>query len=163
MSVTIAYIGLGSNLNDPQQQILTAFDALDSIDGCQLTARSSLYGNPPMGPQDQPDYVNAVAELETSLSAQQLLTAMLETELAFGRDRNAAVHWGPRILDLDLLVFGAEVIDEPALKVPHTGICDRNFVLLPLMEIAPALEVPGLGKLRDLAQRFAVDELRKLN
>ncbi len=152
MSVQTAYIGIGSNLNDPVSQVRVACDALASIPDTRLLAASSLFSNPPMGPQDQPDYVNAVAAVRTGLSPRDLLSALLALEQAAGRDRAKAEHWGPRVLDLDLLVYGAQCVDERDLTVPHPGISERNFVLLPLLEIAPDLDIPGLGKVADLAK-----------
>jgi len=155
-----AYIGIGSNLNDPVAQVQRALTALATLAHCSLESASSLYTNPPMGPQDQPDYVNAVAALDTGLTAQQLLQALLGVEQQFGRERDKAEHWGPRVIDLDLLVFGDEQIDEPNLKVPHSGIPERNFVLLPLAEIAPELNIPGQGVVADLARGFDSSELQ---
>ena len=110
MSEQTAYIGIGSNLNDPVAQVRAACNALALIPETRLLAASSLYSNPPMGPQDQPDYVNAVAALHTRLSPRDLLSALLAAELAAGRDRNKFEHWGPRVLDLDLLVHGSNVL-----------------------------------------------------
>ncbi|MDG1463392.1 MAG: 2-amino-4-hydroxy-6-hydroxymethyldihydropteridine diphosphokinase [Gammaproteobacteria bacterium] len=152
MSEQTAYIGIGSNLNDPVAQVRAACNALALIPETRLLAASSLYSNPPMGPQDQPDYVNAVAALHTRLSPRDLLSALLAAELAAGRDRNKFEHWGPRVLDLDLLVHGSKRVDEPDLKVPHPGIAERSFVLLPLLEIAPDLDIFGVGKVVDLAK-----------
>jgi 2-amino-4-hydroxy-6-hydroxymethyldihydropteridine diphosphokinase len=145
-----AYVGLGSNLDDPAGRVLAAFDALTAIDHTRLVRRSSLYRSPPMGPPGQPDYVNAVAGLLTTLAPTDLLGALQSIERDQGRIRNAATRWGPRTLDLDLLVYGGQQIDEPALTVPHPGIGERDFVLLPLREIAPALLVPGSGSVSRL-------------
>jgi len=144
-----AYIGVGSNLDDPCGQIARAFDLLDTIPRTRLVVRSSLYQSAPFGPVEQPDFVNAVAKMLTSLDALTLLQHLQEIEQSQGR--KASVRWGPRVLDLDLLVLGDEVIDEPQLAVPHPGIAERNFVLLPLREIAPDLVVPGLGRIIDIA------------
>jgi 2-amino-4-hydroxy-6-hydroxymethyldihydropteridine diphosphokinase len=144
-----AYIGLGSNLDEPSSQIERAIELLDSIPRTRLVSRSSLYESAPLGPVEQPDFVNAVAEILTSLDASSLLTHLQEIERSQGRTRD--VRWGPRILDLDLLIFGDAEIHLPELTVPHPGIAKRNFVLLPLREIAPEFEVPGLGRIADIA------------
>lgn len=146
-----ACIGIGSNLDFPARQVRAAFGYLARLPRTRLLACSRLYGNPPMGPQDQPDYVNACAALETWLSPQHLLTAMQDIERRQGRVR--ARRWGPRRIDLDLLVYGAEQIDRPALSVPHPGIAGRPFVLLPLAEIRPRLVIPGVGRVAELAAR----------
>ena len=130
------YIGLGSNLAEPRQQLRGARDALASIADSQLFAVSSLYLSDPLGPPDQPRYNNAVAALDTSLSPLDLLDALQAIEHAHGRERKAE-RWGPRTLDLDILLFGDRLIDEPRLKVPHYHLYARAFVLYPLAEIAP--------------------------
>ncbi len=141
-----AYVGLGSNLDDPAAQIARAIDALEVLPDCCLRAVSSFYRNPPMGPQDQPDYVNAVVALDTRLAPRALLDAMQVIERSQGRDRNGQ-RWGPRTIDLDLLVYGDTVLDEDHLKVPHAGIAARAFVLVPLAEIALELSIPGQAAL----------------
>ena len=146
MSIVRAYIGLGSNLQEPVRQIQRAITQLSSLQKSRLLAVSSMYGNPPMGPQDQPDFVNAVAAMETELSARALLKALQEIERQQGRERSGE-RWGPRTIDLDLLVFGAEIVNETGLEVPHPGIGSRAFVLIPLREIAPGLVIPGLGEI----------------
>ncbi len=148
MSSVVAWIGLGSNLEDPCRQVNSAFAELGQLPQSRLRACSGLYRSAPMGPQDQPDYINAVAALETDLSAELLLTALQSIEQAHRRVRGE--HWGPRTLDLDILLYGDEVIDTPQLTVPHPGIGERNFVLAPLAELAPALSIPGLGVVRVL-------------
>ena len=142
-------VGLGSNLDGPARQIETAFDRLDAIETTALVARSALYRSAPLGGIEQPDFVNAAALLTTELSPRGLLDELQAIEQARGRERGD-MHWGPRVLDLDLLAFGGLAIDEPDLTVPHPGIASRNFVLLPLREIAPDFEIPGLGRVRDL-------------
>jgi len=144
-----AYIGLGSNLDDPSAQIRRAFELLVTIPGTQVTSRSSLYVSAPFGSVEQPDFINAVAEVLTFLDAPALLLQLQEIEQSQGRIRGR--RWGPRVLDLDLLVYGDEEIDSPQLTVPHPGIAERNFVLLPLREIAPELEIPRLGRIFDIA------------
>lgn len=143
------YVGLGSNLDEPQIQIARAFDALDELQETRLLKRSPLYRSRPMGPQDQPDFINAVAGLLTQLDANELLAELKSIEVRLGRDPSP-VRWGPRIIDLDLLVYGSAQIDEPQLRVPHAGIQARNFVLYPLAQIAPDLFVPGMGRVSHL-------------
>lgn len=138
------YIGVGSNLEQPQQQVAQAIAALDDIDGCSVSLTSSNYQSAPLGPADQPDYVNAVVAILTTLDAQTLLGEMQAIERNQGRVRDGQ-RWGARTLDLDLLVFSGQQINDPDLIVPHPGIAQRNFVLLPLAEIAPTLSIPGLG------------------
>ena len=157
----IAYIGLGSNLDQPAQQLETAFTALNKISNSRVVNRSSLYSSKPMGPADQPDYVNAVAELETALDPQHLLLAMQAIELLQGRDRSGE-RWGPRTLDLDLLLYGDEVIDTENLQVPHPGITERDFVLIPLAEIAPDVIVPGQPPMKQLLKACTNYDLVRL-
>jgi 2-amino-4-hydroxy-6-hydroxymethyldihydropteridine diphosphokinase len=136
----IAYIGLGSNLVDPIVQIKSARIAVAAIEGVQELTFSSLYHSLPMGPQDQPDYVNAV----------------------MGVVRNGE-HWGPRTLDLDMLTYGEQEIDEPDLIVPHKGMEERSFVLYPLFEIAPQLHVPNKGSIVDLIAKCPLSGLKRIN
>lgn len=145
-----AYIGIGSNLNGPVEQVETAFGLLGELPDSRLVARSSLYRSAPFGGVEQPDFVNAVAALETQLDARSLLEQLQHIEQSRGRERGGQ-RWGPRVIDLDLLVYDDVVIDEPDLTVPHPGIAERNFVLLPLREIAPELEIPGLGRVDSIA------------
>lgn len=151
MAEVDAWIGLGSNLDDPENQVKSAFEDLRGLEGCTLEAVSSLYCSPPMGPKDQPDYVNAVARLRTGLPAEALLAALLAIEQRHARVRGRP--WGPRTLDLDLLLYGRAIIDRKGLTVPHPGIAERNFVLYPLAELEPGLVIPGLGALEDLLGR----------
>jgi 2-amino-4-hydroxy-6-hydroxymethyldihydropteridine diphosphokinase len=139
------YIGLGSNLNGPVRQLESAFALLGAIARTRLVNRSSLYRSAPFGGIEQPDFVNAVAALLTQLSPSQLLQELQRIESQRGRERGEA-RWGPRIIDLDLLVYGSLRIAQADLLVPHPGIAERNFVLLPLREIAPDLVIPGLGR-----------------
>lgn len=145
----IAYIGLGSNLQQPLEQIRRAFIELHDIPRSRCLQRSPLYRSPPMGPRDQPNYVNAVAALETWLSPQDLLTALQGIEQSHHRVRER--HWGARTLDLDLLLYGDRVIASADLEVPHPGLTERAFVLYPLRDIAPQLRVPGHGTVAKLA------------
>ncbi|MCF4008273.1 2-amino-4-hydroxy-6-hydroxymethyldihydropteridine diphosphokinase [Rheinheimera sp. UJ63] len=137
----LCYIGLGANLTEPVAQLQRAVAALAQLPACQLLHVSRFYSSKPMGPQDQPDYVNAVAALNTELSAQQLLQALQQIEREQGRQRKAE-RWGPRTLDLDILLFGQQQIATPSLTVPHYGMTKREFVLYPLAEIAPNLVLP---------------------
>jgi 2-amino-4-hydroxy-6-hydroxymethyldihydropteridine diphosphokinase len=151
---TAAYVALGSNQDDPGAQLARAFEALAAVRGSRLVARSSLYRSPPFGPVAQPDFVNAVAGMLTTLGARELLAELKSLEERLGRAR-PVVRWGPRRIDLDLLVHGGARLDEPGLTVPHPGIAERAFVLEPLAEIAPELEVPGVGRVRTLAARVS--------
>jgi 2-amino-4-hydroxy-6-hydroxymethyldihydropteridine diphosphokinase len=144
-----AYVGLGSNLNGPARQLENTFDLLNGIPKTRLVKRSSLYRSAPFGGIEQPDFVNAAAALLTQLSAPALLSELQRIEAERGRERGD-VQWGPRVLDLDLLVYSTQKIDDADLIVPHPGIGERNFVLLPLAEIAPDLNIPGLGRTASL-------------
>ncbi len=148
MSDVVAWIGLGSNLDDPVRQVNTALAAVGRLPESRLLACSGLYRSAPMGPQNQPDYINAVAGVQTSLSAEVLLEALQAIESAHARVRGE--RWGARTLDLDILLYGDEVINTPRLTVPHPGIAERNFVLAPLAELAPQLSVPGRGVVQAL-------------
>ncbi|RMF94717.1 MAG: 2-amino-4-hydroxy-6-hydroxymethyldihydropteridine diphosphokinase [Gammaproteobacteria bacterium] len=158
-----AWIGIGSNLQDPPAQVSRAIAALRRLPRTRFGRASSLYWNPPMGPPGQPDYVNAVAGLLTRLDARELLAALQAIERAAGRERAAGLRWGPRVLDLDLLSYGPRRIAEPGLRVPHPGIAERNFVLLPLLEVAPELLIPGLAPLARLAAAVGQNGLRRLD
>jgi len=158
-----AWIGLGSNLDDPVSQIDRAFVALAQLEASRLYLRSRLYRNPPMGPQDQPDFVNAVAGMLTRLSVRDLLLALQAIERAAGRKRVKAERWGPRPLDLDILCYGQTRIEEPGLQVPHPGIAVRNFVLLPLLDMAPGLQIPGLAPLPALVNGLGEGGLEPLD
>ena len=143
------YVGLGSNLDMPARQLEDALGLLNEIPGTRLVRSSSLYRSAPFGGIEQPDFMNAVATLLTTLEAADFLARLQEIERHQGRERDGT-RWGPRVLDLDLLVYAGQVIDEPGLTVPHPGIAERNFVLLPLGEIAPDLVIPGLGRVAGL-------------
>lgn len=152
-----AFVALGSNLDEPRGQVLRAMDALAGLPETRLWARSRLYASPPMDGTPQPDYVNAVAWLRTTLAPRALLDALLGIEQAHGRDRGQ--RWAARTLDLDLLLYGGAVIDEPGLRIPHPGLTTRAFVLYPLAELVPQLEVPGAGPLPALCARVPADGL----
>ncbi len=160
---TPAYIGVGSNLDDPAAQVNRALAALAELPDTCLVATSRLYRNPPMGPQDQPDYVNAVAGLLTQLTAEDLLAEMQQLETRLGRRRTAGDKWGPRIIDLDLLMLGTNRHETEHLTLPHSGISQRNFVLFPLCDIAPMLNVPGQGTVAVLAATASQEGLVALD
>lgn len=156
-----SYIGLGSNLDNPELQLEMALAALDDIPDTSLVKYSSFYRSIPLGPSEQPDFINAVALLDTRLTARQLLSQSQLIENRQGRVRGGQ-RWGPRILDLDILLYGDQVIDEHELTVPHPGIRYRNFVLMPLLELAPDLEVPGLGRVDELLDTVGCAGITKL-
>jgi 2-amino-4-hydroxy-6-hydroxymethyldihydropteridine diphosphokinase len=143
----MAYIGLGANLDDPVTQVEYAFGELAHLPTTTLAARSSLYVSAPVGYDEQPDFINAVAKLETGLSPRTLLAALLDIEHRHGRERT--FRNAPRTLDLDLLLYGEAHFHEPSLELPHPRMHMRAFVLEPLMEIAPALVIPGHGSIAD--------------
>lgn len=146
-----AYIGLGGNLADPVQQVISALDELGSIPQSQLAGCSCLYRSAPIGPRDQPDYINAVAAIDTPLDAKILLHYLQEIERRHGRVRDGE-RWGPRTLDLDLLLYGNEIFSDGELTLPHPRAHQRAFVLVPLYSIAPDVMIPGKGKVVDLLQ-----------
>jgi 2-amino-4-hydroxy-6-hydroxymethyldihydropteridine diphosphokinase len=149
-----AYVGVGSNLSDPRAQVLRAFDALAGLPGSVLVARSPLYHTPPFGEVPQPAFVNAAAGLLTQLTPEDLLAGLRALEQRLGREAPRE-RWGPRLIDLDLLVLGAEVRATDTLTLPHPGIAQRDFVLYPLADIAPELDVPGLGRVDRLRAQVA--------
>jgi 2-amino-4-hydroxy-6-hydroxymethyldihydropteridine diphosphokinase len=155
------YIGLGSNLALPEKQIQAACSSLAALPSTALIMCSSLYQSQPMGPQDQPDFVNAVALIETELSADTILQHTQLIESKQGRIRNAN-RWGPRTLDLDMLLYGKQQIDKLHLQVPHCGMKQREFVLYPLFEIAPDLILPCGEKLSELLLTCPLNGLRKM-
>lgn len=160
-SLVRAYVGLGSNLNNPVAQIGSALAALDMIPATCCIAYSSLYCSKPLGSIEQPDYVNAVAALDTRLSAHDLLQELHLVEAYHGRVRGEE-RWGPRTLDLDLLLYGTQCHSNDRLTVPHPGLSQRDFVLYPLHEIAPELDIPGAGSLRRLMEGCAPSGLQPL-
>jgi 2-amino-4-hydroxy-6-hydroxymethyldihydropteridine diphosphokinase len=157
--MALVYIGLGSNLSDPKKQIHTAVEALSKIKCCELNQVSSLYFSRPMGPQDQPDYMNAVVALTTTLSPLSLLDELQAIENTSGRIRKDN-RWGARILDLDVLLFDDEVINNDRLTVPHYGLELREFVLLPLAEISPTLILPNGRSVLSLSQNINKNGLK---
>lgn len=171
--MSIAYIGIGSNLSDPINQVRQAIEELDDLSQSICRRYSSLYRSDPMAfeegslgkenleeGEDQPDYINAVAELETDLSPLDLLHELQQLEALHNRIREE--RWGPRTLDLDVLLYDDRIIESPELTVPHPGLYERNFVLYPLTEIAPDLVIPGAGQLGDLLGSCERGNLEKL-
>jgi 2-amino-4-hydroxy-6-hydroxymethyldihydropteridine diphosphokinase len=156
-----AYVGIGSNQQGPRAQLARAFEELASLPETRLIARSRLYGTRPFGPVPQDDFVNAVAGLLTQLPPHGLLEQLRRIEVAHGRVRD--VRWGPRPLDLDLLVYGRVRQSDAELTLPHPGIVERNFVLYPLADFAPELDVPGLGRVAQLAARVGGEGIRALD
>ncbi|MCL1120540.1 2-amino-4-hydroxy-6-hydroxymethyldihydropteridine diphosphokinase [Shewanella sp. FJAT-51649] len=158
--MTQVFVALGANLEDPKAQLDNAVAALSALAENQSLKVSPYYGSAPMGDVVQPDYINAVASFETSLAPIDLLDALQEIENTQGRVRKE--RWGPRTLDLDLLLYGDAIIDEPRLKVPHYGMKERSFVLVPLAAIAPDLVLPCKTPLRSLISEKFLAELQLL-
>ena len=155
--MTLAYIAIGSNLASPLEQVNAAVQALGEIPQSKMVAVSSFYRTPPLGPQDQPDYLNVAVALETALTAEALLNHTQRIELHQGRTRKAE-RWGPRTLDLDIMLFGDEVITSPRLTVPHYDMQNRGFMLWPLFEIAPGLRFPDGPALRDVLANLGAEK-----
>lgn len=155
------YLALGANLNAPREQLNNAILALQTLPHCELISVSHHYASKPMGPQDQPDYVNAVAAIKTSLLPEQLLDFTQKIELDHGRVRKEE-RWGPRTLDIDILLFGNQVINTERLTVPHYGLTEREFVVYPLLEIAPDITLPTGKRLTDITATLALNELQQL-
>lgn len=145
-----AWVGLGGNLGDVEATLNEALMALDGLPQTSIRSQSAFYRSPPWGRTDQPAFINAAVELQTRLAPRVLLDYLLEIEIRFGRVRKPGDKWGPRKLDLDLLVFGNEQLNQPGLHVPHPRLSERAFVLVPLNEIAARLDIPGHGVVRDL-------------
>lgn len=161
-AVATAFVGIGSNLDGPERRVRLALDALDGLPRTRVVRHSRLYRTAPWGRSEQPDFVNAVAEVSTVLAPRALLDALLALELAQGRLRDGT-RWGPRTLDLDLVAYDAVRLVEPGLTVPHPRIAERAFVLLPLAEIAPDFDIPGVGRVRDLAAAVGEQGCRALD
>ncbi|MEG6217333.1 2-amino-4-hydroxy-6-hydroxymethyldihydropteridine diphosphokinase [Enterobacter quasihormaechei] len=155
--MTLAYIAIGSNLASPLEQVNAAVQALGEIPQSRIVAVSSFYRTPPLGPQDQPDYLNAAVALETALDPETLLDNTQRIELQQGRVRKAE-RWGPRTLDLDMMLFGHEVINTERLTVPHYDMKNRGFMLWPLSEIAPDLTFPDGTSLKIVLQNLNVEK-----
>lgn len=161
MPVVDAYIGLGSNLADPLRQLAGAIAALATLPQTTFIAQSPFYASKPVGPQDQPDYVNGAVHLQTSLLPLELLDQLQAIEQHHQRKR--IQHWGPRTLDLDLLLFGQQNISDPRLTIPHCELPNRDFVLQPLLDLAPELALPDGSTVADLRKQCPDNQLRLLN
>jgi 2-amino-4-hydroxy-6-hydroxymethyldihydropteridine diphosphokinase len=146
-----AYVAIGSNLDSPRDRVLEAFERISKLHAACCALRSRLYLSRPLGPQDQPQFVNAAVGLLTQLAPQDLLSELLAIERVMGRERRQ--RWGPRVIDLDILWMVDAAITLPELTLPHPGVSTRNFVLYPLADIAPTLNIPGLGPVLDLKSR----------
>ena len=158
---TPAYVALGSNLDDPARQIVRAFDALAHVPQTRLVLRSPCYRSRPLGPVEQPDFVNAVAGLLTQLDPAAMLRQLKSLESALGR-RAPVVRWGPRLIDLDLLMHGTAILDDPELTLPHPGLAERAFVLVPLAEVAAAVVVPGRGRVSTLLAQVDIRSVERI-
>ena len=155
-----AYVAIGSNLESPRDRVLEAMERLAALGEAHALLRSLLYLSRPMGPQDQPDYINAAVGLLTQHSPQKMLAVLLEIERSMGRTRRE--RWGPRVIDLDLVWMVDAAVDEPGLTVPHPGVSIRNFVLYPLADIAPTMKIPGMGTVLDLKLKVGGDGISVL-
>ena len=155
-----ADIGLGSNLEQPAAQLARAVSELAGLPKSTLVAQSPFYASRPVGPQDQPDFVNGAVHLRTDLSAHELLDCLQAIEQAHGRERLR--HWGPRTLDLDLLLFGEPILNDARLTVPHAELANRDFVLQPLLDLAPELALPDGTTVAELRRDCPDNQLRKL-
>ena len=164
MSASVqAFVGLGANLGDVENTLAEAIWAIEALPQTSVRRQSPWFRSPPWGRTDQPEFTNGVLELQTRLVASELMQRLLEIEERFGRVRSDDDRWGPRTLDLDLLVYGDARIDEPGLQVPHPGLPVRAFVLLPLSRIAPTLDIPGHGRVDELLARVDCTGLRELD
>jgi len=148
--MTRSFVGLGANLEDPRGQIERALELLATEDGVDLIAVSALRETDPVGYDDQPRFLNGAAELQTSLSARELLERLLAIEQRLGRVRGGGPRFGPRTIDLDLLLYGDASIDEKGLQIPHPRLHERRFALEPLADLDPSLEIPGRGPVQAL-------------
>jgi 2-amino-4-hydroxy-6-hydroxymethyldihydropteridine diphosphokinase len=145
-----AYVGIGSNLGEPREQIAAALESLAAEDGLEVVAVSSLRETEPVGYEDQPRFLNGAAALDTALAPRELLDRLLAIERRLGRVRGEGPRYGPRTIDLDLLLYGDELVEEPGLVIPHPRLHERRFVLEPLAELDPRLEIPGRGPVQAL-------------
>jgi len=151
-----AFIGLGSNVGDRAENLRQAIRALQATSDIELAQVSGMYETEPVGGPSQPDYLNAVVEIDTQLGPRAIFEACMTIEHALGRDRATEEHWGPRIIDLDVLTCGDLVVSDPDLEIPHPRIAERAFVLVPFSEIAPYIDIPGLGRVHELEERLLV-------
>lgn len=157
------FVGLGGNVGDAKHTIAQAITNLDQLSDGEVVAVSSMYRSAPWGVPEQPDFINAVAMLSTRISPTYLLEALLAIERTHGRERDRETHWGPRTLDLDILLYGQMRIEQPGLCVPHPRMHERAFVLVPLLEIAPDAEIPGIGLARDCLSNVDTSDLMRLD
>lgn len=155
------YIGIGSNLGNSESHANNAFEAIGSLEDTRVLKKSSLYASKPMGPQDQPDYINAVCLIETTLKPHSLLKQLQRIELECGRERKGD-RWGPRTLDLDILLYGSQQIDTADLIIPHYGMAEREFVMVPLFEIAPTMVMKDGKPIANWVANCSLDGLRRL-
>ena len=155
-----AYVAIGSNLQSPRERVLEAMERMNALGSMHSLSSSRFYLSRPMGPQDQPDFVNAAVGAVTRLQPRELLNELLGIERGMGRSRQE--RWGPRVIDLDLLWMVDAAVDEPGLTVPHPGVSIRNFVLYPLADIAPTLNIPGYGTVLDLKHSVGGDGISVL-
>jgi 2-amino-4-hydroxy-6-hydroxymethyldihydropteridine diphosphokinase len=153
-------VAIGSNLESPRERVLEAMERLAALGAAHALLRSQLYLSRPMGPQDQPDFINAAVGLLTQHSPQEMLAGLLDIERSMGRNRRE--RWGPRVIDLDLVWMVDAAVDEPGLTVPHPGVSIRNFVLYPLADIAPTIKIPGIGTVHDLKLKVGGDGISVL-
>lgn len=160
MTAVRCFIGLGSNLDHPERQLETALEAIRILDRCVLAAVSEFYRSKAIGPGDQPDYCNAVAEMRTELNPHDLLDRLQMIERKQGRLRVPGERWTPRTLDLDILLYGQNQISDDRLQIPHPGIAERNFVVFPLMDLVDDIEIPGQGLLSDIGQTLQTGDLQ---
>lgn len=158
----VVYIGLGANLNEPLATVRLAIEALKTLPDSEFLAVSQIYRSAPMGPADQPDYINCAVALQTTLSAEQLFELTCAIEQKHGRTRDGE-HWGPRTLDLDILLFGNHIIDTDQLTIPHYGMKQREFVIYPLMDITPKLVLPCGTSLLELSKQLSLNGMTPVN
>ena len=158
----VAFVGLGGNLGEVTATLRAATDALAHLPGTRLLLASRLYRTPAWGLEQQPDFINGVVALETHLDPRELLDALLRIEREFGRERDGGPRWGPRTLDLDLLLHGDAVVDQPGLRLPHPHLHERAFALVPLLEIAADILIPGQGSARDALSRLETSAIEAL-
>ena len=158
----VAYVGLGGNLGEVAATLRAATEALARLPGTRLLRVSRLYRTPAWGLEQQPDFINGVAALETRLGPRELLDALLRIEREFGRERDGGLRWGPRSLDLDLLLHGDAVIEQDGLRLPHPHLHERAFALVPLLEIAADILIPGQGSARDALSRLEASAIKAI-
>ena len=158
----VAYVGLGGNLGEVVATLRAATEALARLPATRLLRASRLYRTPAWGLEQQPDFINGVVALETRLAPRELLDALLRIEREFGRERDGGPRWGPRTLDLDLLLHGDAVIEQHGLRLPHPHLHERAFALVPLIEIAADILIPGQGSARDALSRLETSAIEAL-